>query len=505
MGFRFKVFPGVRVRVSSRGMGVGVGPRVARMHVSNRGFGVSTGIGPFSAYQHLGGGTRRAYGGGRQYYVQDSVAAYQRQARLAQRSAGIAAVAEVDKQLDHLQEVHLHEFSEVQPPPVGGGGFASQAEADAAWDALHRNEPAAVIASIERAFQDNDVPAAAVGCESDEVMLLMTLGEPNELIPDRCAGETPGGKPTIHKRTKTEINEEYAYLLASNVLATLKEAFACAPSVNRARIVVITQATADSEHLFTPIYCAAFARDDFASTNWQKIDPLEKIEEADEALIAFYGRTDEMVPIHLTDHDDLANTLTVIAGQLGLALDPESAPEGADTQGLVAAEQVEKDVALGASDGDEHPTPNAEQELLTPEQPTAQHIPQRSENASKKLRPLIEALNDPDSDVRYNAMSALGDHLAPSLLSTIEPLLRDGDKYIRRFAITYYARINPSDTVARLRAALHDDDADVRYNAMSALGDRLEPRLLSTIEPLLHDKDDYIRRFAVEYYGRLIS
>jgi uncharacterized protein YuzE len=53
----------------------------------------------------------------------------------------------------------------------------------------------------------------------------------------------------------------------------------------------------------------------------------------------------------------------------------------------------------------------------------------------------------------------------------------------------------------RLVAALSDADEDVRYEAMAALRDRLTPELLPVIEPLLGDRDNYIRRMAVEYYA----
>jgi Protein of unknown function (DUF4236) len=49
-----RLAPGVRVRVSSRGVSAGLGPRVARVHVGARGgVGVSSGAGPFSAYLSL--------------------------------------------------------------------------------------------------------------------------------------------------------------------------------------------------------------------------------------------------------------------------------------------------------------------------------------------------------------------------------------------------------------------------------------------------------------------
>ena len=63
MGFGFRLMPGVRLRVSSRGVSAGLGPRIARVHVG-RGVGVSSGIGPFSAYTSLTRGRRRSSSGG---------------------------------------------------------------------------------------------------------------------------------------------------------------------------------------------------------------------------------------------------------------------------------------------------------------------------------------------------------------------------------------------------------------------------------------------------------
>ena len=60
-----------------------------------------------------------------------------------------------------------------------------------------------------------------------------------------------------------------------------------------------------------------------------------------------------------------------------------------------------------------------------------------------------------------------------------------------------------SGTADRLVALLADRDSDVRYEAMSALGDRLSPDLLPVIEPLIDDADKYVRRMAVEYFGQL--
>ena len=55
MGFRIKLAPGVRIRISSRGVRTSVGPRIGRVHVGGGRAGMSTGVGPFSAYSSFRG------------------------------------------------------------------------------------------------------------------------------------------------------------------------------------------------------------------------------------------------------------------------------------------------------------------------------------------------------------------------------------------------------------------------------------------------------------------
>jgi HEAT repeat protein len=100
-------------------------------------------------------------------------------------------------------------------------------------------------------------------------------------------------------------------------------------------------------------------------------------------------------------------------------------------------------------------------------------------------------------------MTALGDRLEPSLLPRIEGLLDDADPYIRRYALDYYSRLTGKEATERIAQALDDNDESVRFEAMTALGDRLEPSLLPRIEGLLDDADPYIRRYALDYYSRL--
>ena len=143
-----------------------------------------------------------------------------------------------------------------------------------------------------------------------------------------------------------------------------------------------------------------------------------------------------------------------------------------------------------------------EQNEATIDPPQAQLSPPSTPRPGSE-DPLVKALGDRDGMVRFQAMSSLGDHLSPALLPVIEPLLDDRDDDIRRYAVEYYAKLNPPDTSDQLVKALGDRDGMVRFQAMSSLGDHLSPALLPVIEPLLDDRDDDIRRYAVEYYAKL--
>jgi hypothetical protein len=65
-------------------------------------------------------------------------------------------------------------------------------------------------------------------------------------------------------------------------------------------------------------------------------------------------------------------------------------------------------------------------------------------SSSRISEVLVAALDDRDDMVRFQAMASLGDHLTPTLLPAIEPLLNDRDNDIRRYALEYYARLAPS-------------------------------------------------------------
>jgi hypothetical protein len=143
MGMSFKVAPGVRVRASSRGLSAGFGPQAARVHVGTRDAGISSGVGPFSTYQRLGGSPRPSSRGGRSRSTgaptKASIAAYERQLRAAEREADIEKVAALEKSLVTVHRESFPKAERVVLPaaePVDSEPIRSELEAEAGIPSL---------------------------------------------------------------------------------------------------------------------------------------------------------------------------------------------------------------------------------------------------------------------------------------------------------------------------------------------------------------------------------
>jgi hypothetical protein len=69
------------------------------------------------------------------------------------------------------------------------------------------------------------------------------------------------------------------------------------------------------------------------------------------------------------------------------------------------------------------------------------HSSDRQSGFPADMAPIVRALSDPDSEVRYDALGLLRDRLHADLLPHIEPFLKDRDPYTRRLALDYYAEL----------------------------------------------------------------
>ncbi|MGV9567742.1 TerD family protein [Streptomyces sp. NPDC003480] len=300
MAFGFRVgVPGMSVRVSTRGVRTSVGPRAARISMGSGGTRISSAVGPLYASSSLGGGRRRTSTSRatRSRAVAPSAAQLERARRQAaraqqeaERDAAIAQLRELRRQ---TTSVHLQSFTPARPPVVPGppqlslawalaeaqahhlaglGLFARAARAAAKrraeedapaylaaeqarlqavhsqlateagqwWQALLANDEEAVCEAVNYAFSDNPAAGCAVGVDGAVLSVVMRQQDIDSL-PDQTPGVTPSGRPTLKTLSKRDRTLWWLTSMGSNVVATLKEAFAVAPGITAIDLAVLTR------------------------------------------------------------------------------------------------------------------------------------------------------------------------------------------------------------------------------------------------------------------------
>jgi hypothetical protein len=361
MGFGIRVMPGVRISASSRGIRAGIGPRAARIHVGSGRTGFSTGVGPVTYYTSGGAGRRSS---GRRA---PSMAAYERQVRAAERQSEFEHWVEVNRQMLALAFVHRDEFAEVVAPvapavepqdeseviarheveqrsgialwkrserraATARGHEAAAADIaqerqkrererdallarlDEGWRLLMANDQDAVFEAIEAAFEDNEMPAAPIDVDGPGATLLMKVAETSELIPEREVGTTPTGKPTHKRRTKGVINALYAEILASHVVATVKEAFAVAPGLRHIRILTIRGDRLGGGLQLILLYLGEFDRASVRRDDWADINVLAIIESCGQ--VRYKGQAQELAPLDTKSDPQLRAAVDEVAAHL---------------------------------------------------------------------------------------------------------------------------------------------------------------------------------------------
>lgn len=193
---------------------------------------------------------------------------------------------------------------------------AEQTRLDEDWLALGANDPEVTLAALEQAFADNEAPAAAIDCEGARTTVVMQFVAPEAIVPERKPARTPTGKRTLKKRTKTEINALYLKALGSNVLATVKEAFAVAPGTEVVQLLVIRRETEKKNAgELAAIYVGEFDRASYAGASGAR-DPGRSLGLAGEAVLNLTGKTEAVAPIDLSGREDLAAVLAQVESGL---------------------------------------------------------------------------------------------------------------------------------------------------------------------------------------------
>lgn len=350
LGVSFRVAPGVRLRASTRGVRASVGPRAARVPVGSGRTRIATGVGPVTASSGMGRGRSAPV---RSTPTRVTEGQMQAQARAADRAAQVRAIADIEAELTAL---HLEQFPtptrRVVPVPSSPSPQAvakelyrdavahvpfwkfvarkaaraqaehaagreagrrhsgvlvavqlEQFEVDQRWAALSEHDPVTVIEAVDAAFADNASDSVCVDADTEVI-----AGEPVNyvtaivqhgdvtLVPEQRPDITPGGKPTLRKRTKTDRNALYARAIASTVLATAKEALASAPSATEARVLVVRRSNGLGG--LEPVFAGRFTRTLLRSVEWARHpDPLLIALEGEDVIFRTKGITQEVIAL----------------------------------------------------------------------------------------------------------------------------------------------------------------------------------------------------------------
>jgi hypothetical protein len=368
MGFSIKLAPGIRIRASSRGLRASVGPRAARVHFGSGRTGVSTGFGPVGFYSSLGGGRSRS-GRGR---TTTSVASYQRQLAAQQRQSAQAQKLEIAHALSQtfqaIIDLHRVEFPPASAPTVaapappdraaihrhyektalkGVGLFDRRGRKDAkaraaswteaevqrqwaagiqqqadwqqyytqCWNLLCGNDPDTVVETLNAAFEDNEAPSAAIGVDGSEVALVILVPPMSGAVPEQWPTTTEAGNLSLKKLTQRERGVYYQKFVCGHILVTLREAFAVAPGIASARVVVLRHDGADAygRPTVSCLTAGRFERRALNGVQWATADAVRIVNDvASELLINQRGRSAELGPIDLANEDELQKLIQTI-------------------------------------------------------------------------------------------------------------------------------------------------------------------------------------------------
>jgi hypothetical protein len=190
---------------------------------------------------------------------------------------------------------------------------ALQVHLDERWRLVLANDKEAVFDILEAAFEDNEMPAAPIDVDGATATILMKFAAPDELIPEREVATTPTGKPTHKRRSKRTTNELYAEILASHVMATVKEVFAVAPAIQHIRVLAIRGDRLGGGLQLVPLYMGEFNRQ-VLPREWNDINVLGLIERHGE--IRYKGQAQELAPLTTRNDPQLRAAVDELARQL---------------------------------------------------------------------------------------------------------------------------------------------------------------------------------------------
>ena len=371
MGIGIRIFPGIRISASSRGIGIGasLGPLSASSSLNPLG-GM---LGSLGAMAELAGG-----GGSARGHSRTSLAAYERALRKAEKEE---AYEKARRLLNEMLTMHERTFPEARPPVAPTPkrvdeealvrsttekrlqdvprlalskrreakalaaqeaareadrlralyteeAAAAKRELDDIWRRLSAGDPTTVIKVVEQAFEDNLVSATPIDCDGKQLTIAM-LVKADAYLPEKKPTRTEADNPSLRRWTLKDRNLHYAAVICSSALATIKEALAVAPPVDRVKLLVLRRHPPKPGRArggsLEAIFHGVIRRSALADvTDWSEVEPAGELAAGEDVLVAL-DTNKNFLPLNLRSEAELAGVVRTTAESLGL--EPVGAPE----------------------------------------------------------------------------------------------------------------------------------------------------------------------------------
>ncbi|MDZ4863405.1 MAG: M56 family metallopeptidase [Gemmatimonadota bacterium] len=115
---------------------------------------------------------------------------------------------------------------------------------------------------------------------------------------------------------------------------------------------------------------------------------------------------------------------------------------------------------------------------------------------------ILKLLGDPSTDIRQEALSAVGELGLKEVPSAVLSMAKDRNAEIRQQVASALGRIGDPKGVPTLRDLLTDDNKDVRESAVNALSEIRDRSALEALVGALKSTDPTVRRAAAEALGQ---
>ncbi|MGH3519365.1 MAG: hypothetical protein ACRDT2_00505 [Natronosporangium sp.] len=190
-----------------------------------------------------------------------------------------------------------------------------QQSLDQQWHALVGNEPSIVLQTLAEAFEDNEAASAAVGVVADEVSLVVIVPPASQAIPEQMPGRTAAGNLSSRKITQADKADLFKQFVCGQVLVTLREAFAVAPGLNSARVIVLRNDGRDpyGRRSMPCLAAVSLTRRALQGVRWHEADATDVLNAAaHEKLLIQKGRSKELSPLDLTNEPEIASLIDAV-------------------------------------------------------------------------------------------------------------------------------------------------------------------------------------------------